>query len=82
MKWRSALLWIFSFLFTVTIAIYQRMTGPTYPVRGKVVLAAQEIKFKLVRTWEDGDARVSITVPDRLTEVEIKLKRLRDPENE
>lgn len=82
MKWKSALLWIFSILFTLTIAIYQRMTGPTYPVRGKVILAGQEIGFKLVRTWDDGDARVSITVPDRMAEGTIRLKRIHDPEDQ
>jgi hypothetical protein len=61
MKYRSTLLWIFSFIFTIAIAYYQRTTGPTYPVRGKVTFSGQEIKYKLVRSSEEeGGARVTI----------------------
>ncbi len=54
-KLKSFLLWLFAFLFTAAIAIYQRMTGPTYPVSGKVHLAGQTIKFSLIRTYDGQD---------------------------
>lgn len=44
--------WIFSVIFTLAIAYYQRTTGPTYPVRGKLIIGNQEIKYKLLRSNE------------------------------
>lgn len=74
----SVLLWIFSFLFTAGIAVYQRMTGPTYPVSGKAIVNGQPVKYKLIRTYDgDDDARVAISVPDTATHGEIKLRRFK-----
>ncbi len=73
---RSLLLWLFSFLLTLTLAVYQRMTGPTYPVRGETVLGTQNIKFKLIRTFEGSDdAPVRIVVKDPAVTGEIRLRR-------
>lgn len=47
---KKIILWIVAFLITAGFAIYQRVTGPTYPKTGKVVLAGKEIKFKLERS--------------------------------
>jgi hypothetical protein len=44
--------WIFAILLTATVLIYQRMTGPTYPKRITVEVEGQEMKFKLLRSWE------------------------------
>jgi len=44
--------WIFSVIFTLSIAYYQRTTGPTYPVRGKITINNQEIKYKLLTSNE------------------------------
>lgn len=64
-KTSSLLLWIFSFLFMATIAIYQRMTGPTYPVIAKVKIDNQVIKGRLLTSSDsDGDARVTIQAAD------------------
>lgn len=46
----SILLWVLAFVLTLTIAVYQRMTGPTHPVRGKEVFKGKEISYKLLRT--------------------------------
>jgi hypothetical protein len=62
---KSWIFWIFSIIFTLTIAIYQRMTGPTHPVRGAVEIANETLKFRLIRTHvSDYDARVSIKAPE------------------
>lgn len=77
MKLRSTLLWIFSFLFTIAIAYYQRTTGPTYPLRGKTVIAGTEIKYKLIRSSDDlSGARVEIKNIDESVNGVIKFKRL------
>lgn len=77
MKYRSALLWIFCIFFTAFMAYYQRTTGPTYPVRGKVELKGQQIKYKLIRSSDDENgAKVLIKHSDPSLEGTIKFKRL------
>lgn len=45
--------------------VYQRMTGPTYPSRGKIDIAGETIKFRLPRSAENvADCEVSIAVPN------------------
>lgn len=62
---KSTLLWIFAVLFTIGIAVYQRVTGPTYPVKGSVEIGNHKIDYKLLRSHEsNGDAPVTIEVPD------------------
>jgi hypothetical protein len=75
---KSTLWWIFAIIFTCGIAIYQRVTGPTYPVTGKVNLNKNMVKYKLIRTAEnDQDATISITVPDNSVKGIISYKRFK-----
>lgn len=73
---KSVLLWIFSIIFTVGIAYFQHITGPTYPVSGKVTINNKEIKFKLPTTSdaEDGEV-IKINVPDNYVKGEFIYKR-------
>ncbi len=72
------LIWVFSVIFTLGIAVYQRMTGPTYPVRGKAVIAGQQVKFKLIRTYDGSDdAPIKVIVPDTSIKGELKLRRFK-----
>lgn len=77
MRPKIMLLWIFSFLFTVGIAYYQRKTGPTYPVSGKVQIAGQTVKYSLIRS-HGGEDNATITIKDVGQGIEgmIKYKRL------
>ncbi|MEE4311726.1 MAG: hypothetical protein V2J62_07625 [candidate division KSB1 bacterium] len=60
---KNTLFWIIAFIITISSAVYQRMTGPTYPVRGEVVMGDDVIKYKLRRTHGgDDDHRVKIEV--------------------
>jgi len=61
MKYKIAYLWIFSFLFTFAIAYYQKKTGPTYPVSGKVEIAGQSVKYNLIRT-HGGDENAELKI--------------------
>jgi hypothetical protein len=75
---KSTLWWIFAILFTCGIAIYQRMTGPTYPVRGKIAMNGNVIKYKLIRTADnDKDALISIIVPDSSVNGKISFRRFK-----
>lgn len=54
-------LWIIALALTLAAAVYQRVTGPTYPVRGSVSLDGERIKARLTRTHGGtGDQLVRI----------------------
>lgn len=58
---KKVVFWIVAFLITISTAVYQRLTGPTYPLRGKVLLGDTEIKYRLARSHEtDKDYEVGI----------------------
>ncbi len=58
-------LWVIAVVITLASVIYQKMTGPTYPVRVKVNLEGQTFKYRLLRSHDTrGDAVVSLNVPD------------------
>lgn len=50
-KKASLLLWLLAFILTVLLAVYQRLSGPTRPVRGKQTVAGTELKYKFYRSW-------------------------------
>lgn len=49
-KWVSVLLWVLAFLLSVSIAVYQRLTGPTHPVRAHETINGKTISYKLLRS--------------------------------
>jgi hypothetical protein len=53
-KRKSFWLWLIAFLLTLLLAVYQRMSGPTYPVRGRETVAGIQIKYKFLRSWTSG----------------------------
>lgn len=64
-KWKSFFLWSLSFFLMLSISVYQRLTGPTNPVRGKTFIGQSEIRFKLIRSWgENSGAQIKIHIPD------------------
>jgi hypothetical protein len=61
---KKFLFWFLAVVITLGSAVYQRRTGPTYPLRGKVVVAGTEVRFKLPRSAETvRDAEVAIAAP-------------------
>jgi hypothetical protein len=73
---KKAGLWILAFLLTISAAVYQRMTGPTYPVRGKSVINSTEIKYRLLRTHEIGpNCKISVKVPNMAIKGSLLYKR-------
>ena len=70
------LLWIIAFIITIGSAIYQRMTGPTYPYRGEVVLEEGEISFKLLRSETVGkDLKIELNIPNSDVTGTVRFRR-------
>jgi hypothetical protein len=59
------LIWAVAIAVTLVSAVFQRMTGPTYPVRGSVTIGGQSVAIKLARTHAGaGGQPVGLTVQD------------------
>jgi hypothetical protein len=73
---KSVLFWVFAFLIMLSISVYQRMTGPTKPMRGKISLNESKISYSLLRTWgDDSNAEIRIDVPDEKIKGKYIYKR-------
>ena len=65
-KGKNFFLWIVAIILTAGLVIYQRSTGPTYPVRGSITIDGELIKYKLIRTFGgDQDALVEINTDNK-----------------
>ena len=81
-KLQTVLIWFFALLFTAGLAIFQRMTGPTYPIRGKIEINGETIKYKLLRTSDDpGDQKLMIKVADTSIKGEFTFRRFKSHDN-
>ena len=77
-KTKNVILWIAAIILTVGLVIYQRSTGPTYPVRGSVTVDGEVIKYKLIRTFGGNqDALVEINADNKDITGSITLKRFK-----
>lgn len=69
-------LWILAFIITVSSAIYQRLTGPTYPKRGRAQFGSHQVSYKLIRSQNvNTDIPVVLTVPDTSVSGYVSFKR-------
>jgi hypothetical protein len=69
-------LWILALIITIGSAVYQRLTGPTYPIRGKIKITGSTIPFELLRSEEtDKDAEIRCVVEDQNITGYVKYKR-------
>jgi hypothetical protein len=81
---KKVLFWIIAFLITASTALYQRLTGPSYPLTGKVLLGDTEIKYKLERTHEtnkDYNLEIQAQAEDITGYVIYKRHKTDDPWN-
>lgn len=69
-------LWLIAFLLTILTAVYQRVTGPTYPVSGDVMIGGNQIQYDLARSHGgEGDHQIEIKVKDETINGELVWKR-------
>lgn len=75
---RPAVQWIVAVLLTLLSAVWQRMTGPTYPVRGSLNLSGTEIALRLERSHSiSGRQPVMVRVPDPAVTGAVEWRRYR-----
>lgn len=73
---RSTILWLTAVLVTLLAAAWQRLSGPTYPVRGTVNLAGAEVRLRLPRSAVTGaPLRLAVPVSDAMRSAELAWRR-------
>ncbi len=76
MMQKNSTLWAVALVLTLASAVYQRVTGPTYPVRGTVTLGGATHGLRLERSHLSSDDQVlELTIPDREVEGEVRWRR-------
>ncbi len=74
-------LWTLAIIITLASAVYQRVTGPTYPVSGEITIDGSKIQYKLLRSHGgEGDQPVSIACADTMVRADLYFRRY--PTNE
>lgn len=64
-KTQTILFWILSSILMASLAIYQRLTGPTHPKNGSIVINGKKISYSLLRSWGGkDDAKIEIKTSD------------------
>jgi hypothetical protein len=77
-KTKKILLWTSAVVLTCIIAFYQRTTGPTYPIKGKVDISGSTVDFKLLRSQTCGSqAQINIIAADKSIGGEYIYKRFK-----
>lgn len=75
---KTYLLWFSALVITITAAIYQRQTGPTYPKDLKVTLNGKTYELGLVRSLSlDESPVVKLAIADSAVRARLFYKRLR-----
>jgi hypothetical protein len=73
---RSKGLWTLAVILTVFALVWQRMTGPTYPLRGHITLGGQRLALKLGRSHGGpADQPVRVLAPDIAVSGTVQWKR-------
>ncbi len=74
----SITLWIIAFILTLAIAVYQRITGPTHPVKESITLNGINVKAKFDRNHSgDGDQPVIVELSSTNLDGNLYWKRFK-----
>ncbi len=75
-KLSSRSLWIIAVVITLLSAYYQRLTGPSYDLRGSADFQGSEISYRFERSHAGvTDAEIGIEIPDEGTSAILVYKR-------
>ena len=81
-RWVTVVLWVLAVLLMLTSAVYQRLTGPTYPLRGQLTLNGQSAGYKLLRSeYTDTSARIEVPDPSGSATGVLYYKRYKTDDN-
>ena len=73
---RPSVQWALAILITLTSAVWQRISGPTYPVRGTINVGGQEIRLRLERSYPiHGRQPVVVNAADTGVSGEVLWRR-------
>lgn len=76
---KTILFWILALIITIASAVYQRVTGPTYPLSGTIHFEGQNIKYKLERSHStSSDYEITIETGDESISGILYWKKLDD----
>jgi hypothetical protein len=74
----SCSLWVLALAVTAASAVYQKVTGPTYPIKGVVRVGEQQVAFRLPRSHGGaGDAEIRLAVSDPAVAGTVRFRRFR-----
>ena len=77
----SILLWALSFILMLSAAVYQRLTGPTHPLRGNIEIGSSKYSYKLIRSHGGTtDAKISIAIADTEVKGELLFRKFKTGE--
>lgn len=72
---RKVILWLLAILITITAGVYQRLIGPTRPIRGSAEVAGELVRYRFDRTASnDRDHVVRLELPPALLEEDAGLE--------
>lgn len=73
---KTFLIWVSAIVITLVAAIYQRATGPTYPLRFNTEVLSQQVKLKLTRSATvDQGCKVKIPAVDGVKQTKIVFRK-------
>jgi hypothetical protein len=75
MNRKKIIIWSAAVLITITSAIYQRQTGPTYPKKETVILNDTEYQLKFIRSHGgETDAEILLPIKDTAVQADLHYK--------
>ena len=78
---KNSAIWILAMIITVASAVFQRKTGPTYPLSGRSSLGDLNLPYRFERTHAgSGDRTVSIVAPSADVTAELVWRRYKSGE--
>jgi hypothetical protein len=74
--WVTVLLWLLAFMLTAAVFVYQRLTGPTHPVRASESIKGKIISYRLLRSHTKFEKMpVQIKAQDKNVKAWLNYKR-------
>lgn len=80
-RWTSLVLWLAAVAMMLSTAVYQRLTGPTHPLRGTCSLGGSATTYRLIRS-EVTSRPATVRIPEVTPGMEATLHWRRYPTGE